>query len=461
MKGLKTAAAAVPLDATRQQKEKEKAALANPFDMDDDDMDDDDDDGKASPTGAVSQGDDDDDKEDDIAYQVYHSHTELMRKTENALKARDKKKEEEKKAPKRKRKPSRAWKPSNDYQLVRDGIELNADPDSILSTITERHLYLFKHVDTDPPVSFATDPQRPLWVGVFRMNPGMGPCGGRHSLTLQHAPDLKLGYTEDQYYNPKQTQLKAIYACRDKGNQPEDNLIVTRDGMTLPYYVDAWETVKRSDRKYKENSRLKKEAEKKTLPVAPAEEGPLMPLGGWFGVYCNKKEGPTLHSSGVLRANPASALMNGRGAQLICAMKPRPREETSEPAPDAHDVAADVDKHVAANVDEHVDAQPSTAKKVRFAAPPPPENEAPSRMHVDRAAAAAGEAAPSTRAPTVTTNGNLRLCKLQFLSEQMKQWNAGSPKVVSACREWFSGQSTSDPDELLSAFVRYVETPSK
>ena len=369
-------------------------------DNDDDDNDHDDDDNEDQDEEQVHAEQPAQDEEEDIGWKVYHSHKELMLRTERA---ELKQKQRQKKKGPRKRKPARAWSPKGDYKLEREGIPLLEDPDNMLGEIFERHLFIFKHVPTDPPVRFAQDQRRPLWKGVFQMHPDMG-------------------YGADQYYNPKQSQLKVIYASRIKAGQPEDNLVVARDGSTLPYWVDDWQWVKESDRQHKENSKMKKEAERKAAPTAglpsTREYGALLPLSGWFQTYAtNKKKDPRMMSpSGVLRKDPAKALLGSGGSQLISAM--RPRKQTRE-APAEHE--------------EEKEQPPPVAKRakktVTFPDAPKP--------------AAAAAAVP------VATSKGLRVLKLQFLAAQMQLGDNG------LCKAWFD--MGADPDELLTAFVKYAE----
>ncbi len=370
---------------------------------------------------SVVEDDGKEDGEEDIAYKVYHSHKELMEITERAEDAQKKRKRKAGGAP-RKRKPARAWQPKGDYRLERDGVPILGDPDGMLSDLSERHLVIFKHVPTDPPVRYAKDQKRPLWKGVFKMHPSMG-------------------YGDDQYYNPKQNQLKVIYASRDKAGQPKDNLIVGRDGSTLPYWVDDWQWVKDSDRKYKENSRMKKQKERASAAEAAlpsvSEHGTLLPLVGWFAAYATnkKKDVHALSPSGVLRKDPAKALLGTAGSDLLAAMQP-----TSAPAPllppkDKEELYED------AAADPNPVAEEKPAKRAKKAV-----SFAPAAVTLQVVPVKA--AAPLPSAPGAKP---LRLLKVQFLAQQMQLGEAG------VCKDWFSA----DPDELLTAFVKYVEEQTK
>jgi len=403
-----------------KDKGKEELSYESGSEDDDDNEDDDEEEGDneeqvqdARRYAGASNFMDDEDDEDEPKFKVYHTATDLLRKTEESEARR------KARGPKRKRKPPRVWSPGRDYEWVRDGIILAVDPESMLDKLDESHLTLFRHVDTDPPVRFAVDAKRPLWKGVFRMHGSMG-------------------YGPDQYYNPKKTQLKVLYAKRDKASQPADNTVVTRDGQRLPYWVDDWQWVKDSDRVHKQTSRMRKVTQKNVL-VAATEAAPLMPISGWMQAYVGTKQARSqlVSPSGVLKPSPASALA-GQGAMLIGQMRKSElvQPQLSEPSPPPSPI------------------RPGAASTVMFSAFPSSTASAPTPV--------SQQAAPRTLPPPATSQGNgnrLRILKMQFLSQQHNAWTVGAmDEVVPQCADFWTGShGCADPDELLTAFIKFAE----
>ena len=111
--------------------------------------------------------------------------------------------------------------------------------------------------------------------------------------------DPALGYGEDEYYNPKQTHYKIMYRGRAKGGLPEDNLvdpdkddapppadnlIHTRTGEKLPYWVDAYYRLKQSETRSMQPER-KRKAETGSKGNGKKKKGPA---GG--GASSKKRE---------------------------------------------------------------------------------------------------------------------------------------------------------------------------
>jgi hypothetical protein len=79
---------------------------------------------------------------------------EMLQKTEASLEAR-------RMPGSGKKKQTRIWRTRNEYVQIRSGPTLPSDPDDCVSSLQERTLTLFKHID--PNVVFASDPKRPLY----------------------------------------------------------------------------------------------------------------------------------------------------------------------------------------------------------------------------------------------------------------------------------------------------------
>jgi hypothetical protein len=53
---------------------------------------------------------------------------------------------------------------------------------------------------------------------------------------------------------------------------------------------------------------------------------------------------------------------------------------------------------------------------------------------------------------------NLRILKMQFLSQQHRAWEAHEEgTMVQQCADFYAGRSAEDPDDLLTAFVKFAE----
>jgi hypothetical protein len=218
---------------------------------------------------------------EDVEIRVYHTTKDVLRFQED----QELRKKIKGRVAKRKLKSARVWTPNNQYELVRRGVPLLQDPDAVGKSLCEANFFYFRHVPVDEgrDVEFASDPQRPLWKGVFKV-PEICGCG------------------PDEYWNPTQANYKVIYGPRineedgtkdpgrDKPNQPEDNMVVMRDGTKLPYWVDEWQRHKDNDQEHKMASRQKKDAQRKVvLPPGPA----IRPLQGAMLVWVNSQ--PVAH----------------------------------------------------------------------------------------------------------------------------------------------------------------------
>jgi len=299
-----------------------------------------------------------DDDGDGIDIQLYHSTKDVLRYQE-AEEARKKRA----RAAKRKPKSARVWRPNGQYELVRGGIPLLDDPDAVGKDLCEANFFYFRHVALDDGrhVEFASDPQRPLWKGVFKVPPDCG-CG------------------PDEYWNPTQTNYKIIYGPRindegqkepgrDKANQPEDNMVMLRDGTMLPYWVDEWQRHKDNDQEHKLVSRQKKDAQRKALlPAGPA----IRPLQGAMLSFVNGQQFAqgTFNAGAFLKANLANQVATRMSTAAIRAMHRKP------PPPPPPPPAAEpfVQPEVLVNV---VEERASFPPEMQIAHPPPPPDPAP------------------------------------------------------------------------------------
>jgi hypothetical protein len=344
-----------------------------------------------------------------------------------------------------KKKPTRIWKTRGEYTMIRSGPPFPCDPEECLSTLQERSLTLFKHVD--PNVEFAQDPKRPLYKGVFRMS-------------------KELGYADDEFYEPTQKQLGRVYADRFKKDQPTDNLVQQRaGGEPFPYWIDDWQHVKNNDQKHKQNSKNRKMA---TVPVADdlaeaaaaaAEDKPaaapskkrgrapaavaqedasgmptvapcdgrlIFPISGWMKTATTTKGAAqaTVTHSTMLRASPAASLAKSIKAFFhqmgdgSAAVVEKDKEEEEEPEPEPV-----------------------------VAAPPPP----PLKKTKVVAVAVVPEQHVNGNGSSLTLK--LRQAKAKFIAEKANE-NA-------LFKAFLSGEIEHDPDELLGDFVRYVISVNK
>jgi len=374
--------------------------------------------------GDGDDGDGDGEPED-VEIKVYHTSDEVIRYQE-AEQAR-KKGRGKGTNNKRKHKASKAWKPNGQYELVRRGKPLPADPETMGKDLSEEHLFYFRHVPLDDGrhVEFAHDPQRPLWKGVLKVPPDYG-------------------YGPDEYCSPTQAQFKVIYGPhldademkipgRDKANQPDDNMVMTRDGMSLPYWVDEWQLHKDNDQQHKMASRQKKEAQRKTLlPAGPV----IRPLEGAMLAYIKEDQfaGHTLNLTGFCKASPANAVANRVGAAAVRAMRRKPAVQVAAPAaqvavvPPEVQVAAPVAAPVAVQVAAPV--APLVVIPVVVPVVPPPS------------ATVVVPVVPPPSAPVGRGLGNaagLRKLKHSFLS---------------GCDAEENPQQ--DREEILTAFVKFL-----
>lgn len=150
---------------------------------------------------------------------------------------------------KEKRKLNRLWRPSAEYKMVREGPVLSCHPDEH-PHLQEHMMTIFKN--TNPEVSFAEDPNTPLWIGVLKLDSRFFDYG-----------------VDDGFYDPKLPHLKVMYAERPAKKFPADNMALPMDGgEPLPYWVDKFKL-----NKDKEKSQKQKSKNKKKLKLAAEEEG--------------------------------------------------------------------------------------------------------------------------------------------------------------------------------------------
>jgi hypothetical protein len=271
-----------------------------------------------------------DDGAEDVEMRTYHSAKDVISNLQEDEATR--KKLLKVRSAKRKPKSARVWKPNGQYKLVRRGRPLIHDPDAMGKDLCEENFYYFEHVALEDGrhVEFAADPNRPLWKGVFKVPVEYG-CGA------------------DEYWNPTQSNYKVIYgprevvdengdasrvSGRDKAGQPDDNMLVLRDGTALPYWVDEWQRYKDNDTEHKMASRQKKEARRRAV-LGP---GPVIrPLQGAMLEWVASQQPPTgsFNAGAFLRASPANQMANRMGPGAIRAMKrvPLPAGSTNGAPP--------------------------------------------------------------------------------------------------------------------------------
>lgn len=149
---------------------------------------------------------------------------------------------------KEKRKLNRLWRPSAEYKMVREGPVLSCHPDEH-PHLQEHMMTIFKN--TNPEVSFAEDPNTPLWIGVLKLD------------------SRQFDQCDDAYYDPKLPHLKQMYAERPAKKFPADNMALPVDGgEPLPYWVDKFKLNKDKEKSQKQKSKNKKK-QKLGDPVAP------------------------------------------------------------------------------------------------------------------------------------------------------------------------------------------------